>query len=110
MGTLMVRDDDGLPLPILRLRPDGAHHLAVTADSGAIGPFPDEVRVISLYADGPVHLRTGKADVSASQADHFLPAGLYIDLALGPPGAGRHSHLAAMCPSGRCTLHVSERE
>ncbi|WP_042694399.1 hypothetical protein [Azospirillum sp. B506] len=110
MGTLMVRDDNGIPLPVLRLRPDGAHRLAVTTDSGTIGPFPDEIRVISLYADGPVYLRTGRADVSASQTDHFLPAGLYLDLALGPAGPGRHSHLAAISPSGHCTLYVSERE
>jgi len=110
MSAHMPRDIDNHPIPLLRLRPGGAHRLAVGAVSGRIGPFGAGVQVISLYADGPVHLATGDGTVMADSDSHFLPAGQMLDLALGGPKVALHTHLAAVRAAGDCTLHISEKE
>ena len=110
MTTSMPRDDDGAPLPVLRLPPGGSHSLAVSATGTRLGPFPPGTRVIGIYADQPMRVRTGDATVQASAADHFLPDGVYLDLGLGSAKTGYHTHLAAVAAAGAGTLHVSEKE
>lgn len=111
MATLMPRDDDLVPIPALRLRPGGAHQLAVGAVSATtVQPFPPGTRVISVFATGPVFLRTGTAGVTASPTDHFIPPNTYLDLSLGNPHTEVHTHVAAIRASTDCTLYISERE
>jgi hypothetical protein len=111
MATLMPRDDDNAPIPALRLRPGGAHALAVGAVStrNAIA-FAPSTRVVGLYATVPVHIRTGDATVTAGTGDHFFPAGVYYDLSLGGGRQGRDSHIAAIQADAAGTLYVSEKE
>jgi hypothetical protein len=111
MPTLLPRDDDRHPIPALRLRPGGAHAIPATAASARnAAPFADGVRVVGLCATGPVFVRTGGADVVASAADHYLPAGLYYDVSLGDARRGRHAHVAVVAAEADCVLHVSEKE
>lgn len=110
MTTQIPRDSDGVPIPALRLRPDGSHALPVTATSGRIGPFAPTTCVVSVFATNPLFLRSGGADVTATMADHYLPEGVYLTLSLGGAKATRHTHLAAVCAGVDGTLYISEME
>ncbi len=112
MPTLMPRDADAQPIPALRLRPGGAQKIAAvtTGSTRTATPFADDTQVIGLYATGAVFVRTGGADVTATSADHYLPAGLYYDVSVGDARQGRHTHVAAIAADAACTLHVSEKE
>ncbi len=113
MPTFLPRDEDFQPIPALRLKPDGAHAVAV-GDSSArnAAAFAAGTRVIAVHCDVPVFLRSGDATVSASATDHFLPAGTYLHLSVGDNRQSRHhTHLAALAAdSAPGTLHISELE
>lgn len=111
MSTLMPFDDDLNPIPVLRLKPNGAHQIAAGAASQRnVIAFDPQTRVIGIYATGPVFLRTGDADVTAATADHFFPENVYYDLALGDGRRSRHSYLAVIAAGDSCTLYISEKE
>lgn len=112
MSTFLPRDDDHAPIPALRLKPGGAQTLALSAVSAAtLQPFSPRTRVIAVSAPDGAFIRTGGADVAASAADHFLPAGVYLYLSLGDERSGTHRHLAAVAADGGAgVLHVSELE
>lgn len=112
MSTLMPRDDDHRIIPALRLKPDGAHAIpAGGASTRNALPFAADTRVVSVYATGPVYLRTGGADVTAGDGDHYFPEGVYYDLAVGDSLRGRHTHIAVRrAGTADCTLFVSEKE
>lgn len=111
MATLLPRDDEFNPIPALRLRPGGAHAIAVGAASARNAvPFAAETRVIGLYATVPVYLRTGDATVTAAATDHYFPAGVMYDLSLGDARQGHHTHIAVLRAAVDGTLYVSERE
>ena len=110
MTTQIPSDVDGVPIPALRLKPGGSHALAVTAACGRLGPFDPETRVVSLFATGPVFLRTGQAGVVASTGDHYFPDGIYCTLSLGGSKTDRHTHIAAVAAAANCNLYVSELE
>ncbi len=110
MPTILPTDDNNLPIPALRLRDGGAHKLSVTGTS-ARNPaaFDAGTRIVSLYATGPVYLRFGGSGVTASAADHYLPAHIYLDLAIGGESAALTAHVAALRAEGDCTLYISEK-
>lgn len=112
MTTLLPRDDDYNAIPALRLRGGGAHAITAGATSARNAiPFAAGTRIIGIYATGPVHVRTGDADVTATADDHFFPEGVYYDLSVGDERRGRHSHIAVLSAGGAdCTLYVSEKE
>ena len=112
MSTLMPRDDDSRVIPALRLKPGGAHAIPAGAASARNAlPFAPDTRVVSVYATGPVYVRTGGADVTASAADHYFPEGVYYDLSIGDALRERHTHIAVLrAGAADCTLHVSEKE
>lgn len=112
MSTLMPRDDDYRVIPALRLKPGGAHAIPAGAASARNAlPFAPDTRVVSVYATGPVFVRTGGADVTATPDDHYFPEGVYYDLSIGDDLRGRHTHIAVLrAGNADCTLHVSEKE
>ena len=112
MTTLLPRDDDHRTIPALRLKPGGAHAIPAGAASARNAiPFAADTRIVGLYATGPVYVRTGTADVTATAADHYFPEGTYYDLSLGDDRRGRHTHIAVLRAGGSdCTLYVSEKE
>jgi len=114
MPTCMPTDASGRSIPVLRLRASGAQTLPVStsASSRTSRPFLAGTRVISVYATVPMFLASGDANVSASQADHFLPEGTYVDLSLGSDLSpqGRHDYLAAVALDTNGQLYISERE
>ena len=110
MSTILPRDNDNHPIPVLRLKPGGAHTVAATATPARVGPFDPSTRVIGLYATGPVFLRSGDATVTAVASDHFFPEGFYYDLSLGHPLAGVHGYLSVLRADTDCVLYISEKE
>ena len=112
MTTLLPKDADNNLIPALRLKPGGAHLIAATSSSARNStPFSDATRVVSVYATGPVYLRFGGASVTASGTDHYFPAGIYYDMAIGGGAKGPlHTHLAVLRADSDCSVYVSEKE
>ena len=113
MTTLLPKDADDNAIPALRLKDGGAHNIAVTALSAKNTlPFDPETKVISLYATGPVYLKLGDSSVTASNTDHFFPAGVYYDIAVSGGGgkAAQDTYLAAIRADTDCTLYISEKQ
>ncbi|MBP2229460.1 hypothetical protein J2847_002759 [Azospirillum agricola] len=113
MPTFLPRDEDLHPIPALRLKPGGAHAVPVGDGSARnAAAFAADTRVIAVHSDVPAYLRTGDSAVSATAADHFLPAGTYLYLSVGDGRKmGRHSHIAALAADSLPgTLRVSEME
>ncbi|MCL4678385.1 MAG: hypothetical protein KJ017_07325 [Alphaproteobacteria bacterium] len=72
--------------------------------------FNAETRVVSLYATVPVYVKFGNASVTATASDHYYPAGLYYDFALGGDQTGHYTHVAVLRASADGTVYVSEKE
>ena len=111
MPTLLPKDQDNNPIPVLKMRDGGAHQIAATSTSTKnTTAFDTGTRVISLYATGPVYIKFGGSDVVATSADHFFPAGFYYDVSLGNGKAGHAAYVAALKADQDCVLYVSEKE
>ncbi|CAK0774761.1 Cupin domain-containing protein [Azospirillaceae bacterium] len=111
MATLLPRDDDGHPIPALRLRANGAHTVSVTQTSARNHiAFSTETRVIGVYATGAVFLQSGNATIAATSSDHYFPGGVYYDISLGNGQQETHNYLAAIRVDSDCVLYISEKE
>lgn len=111
MTTLLPKDSDNMAIPALRLKSDGAQQIDFTATSArSLSAFDPTTRVISLYATEPVYIRFGDSTISATDSDHYFPAGVYYDIAIGGGKTKQHSHLAARAVSSSGVLYISEKE
>jgi hypothetical protein len=111
MPTILPKDAENQPLPVLRLKDEGAHAINVSDVSARNSTaFSSETRVISLYATGPVFVKLGGAAVTATSTDHYFPAGVYYDIAVGGGKTGHYTHIAAIRADQDCQLYVSEKE
>lgn len=111
MPTILPKDSDNIPMYAMRFRNGGAHAINVTNVSGRNATaFNQETKIISLYATGPVYLRFGSGTVTATAADHYFPAGVYLDVSIGGSKTERFTHVAALRASHDCQLHISEKE
>lgn len=106
------RDAYGHPVPAVRLKTGGAHTIAVSDSSARNSAgFAASTRVVSLYATVPVFVRFGGAGVTAAATDHYYPAGLYYDFALGGDGTAHYTHVAVLRAGGdNGSLYISEKE
>lgn len=110
MPTLLPRDSNDIAIPALRFRDQAAHKITVTSSSARNSTaFNAETRVISLYATGPVFVRFGGNSVSATNTDHFFPAGVYYDVAIGGGEVAQQTYIAALRADTDCLLYVSEK-
>lgn len=111
MSTKLPLDVNNHPIPALRLKAAGAHQISSGASStrNAIA-FAESTRVISLYADQDIYIAFGDSSITASASDHFFPAGVYYDIALGGDGAAHHDHIAVLQASIAGTVYISEKE
>lgn len=106
--TTMPNDNLGRPLPILGFADGGAKTIAIGATTTRnTTPIAGDVRVVSLYATTACFVRFGDATVTATASDHFLPGGVYLDVAVGPDTKDRY--IATLRSSTDGTLYVSER-
>lgn len=110
MSTFLPLDSNNNPIPALRLKDDGAHAISVTSSSARnASAFSPGTRVISLYATTDVFVRFGGESVSATGSDHFFPAGVYYDVAIGGDGVAHDGYIAALRVSADGMLYISEK-
>lgn len=111
MATKLPLDSNDNPIPALRLKSGGAHTISTSAISARNSTaFDTETRVVSVYATQDVYLAFGDSSVAATSSDHFFPAGVYYDVALGGDGAAHATHVAALRVTDDGTVYVSEKE
>lgn len=110
MTSLLPQDTNGNPIPTLRLKNGGAHKINTTgASTKNISAFDADTDVIGLYATEDSFINIGTSAITASDSDHFLPAGTYFDLALGPNDTAQNAYLAVITAGGNGTLYISEK-
>lgn len=110
MSTLLPTDQNNNPIPALRLKDSGAHKINVTASSARnSAAFAMDTQIISLYATVPVYIALGGSGVTATASDHYFPAGVYYDVAIGGDGAPHKTHIAVLRESTDGTLYISEK-
>ena len=111
MPTLLPNDSDNNTIPVMRLKSGGAHVVAAGGSSARnVTDFDDGTRVVSLYADVPVYVAFGDGGVTASSADHYFPAGVYYDFAIGGDRTGQASHVAVLAVAAGGNVYISEKE
>ncbi|MCB9983774.1 MAG: hypothetical protein H6861_08925 [Rhodospirillales bacterium] len=110
MTTKLPLDSNDNPIPALRLKDNGAHVVATSGTSARNSTaFDADTRVISVYATEDVYLNFGDSSVSAGTSDHFFPAGVYYDVALGGGATAHDTHVAALRVSTNGQLYISEK-
>jgi hypothetical protein len=111
MPTFLPKDSNDQPIPALRLKNGGAHSVAVTASSARnASGFNAATRVVSLYATHAMYIKFGDDEVSATSSDHYFPAGIYYDVAIGGDNTAHYTNIAAIRVSENGTLYISEKE
>ncbi len=111
MSTLLPLDSDNNPIPALRLKDSGAHSISAGATSARnTTAFDAETVVVSLYADVPVYVNFGDSAVTAATTDHYFPAGVYYDIAIGGGRTGHNTHIAVLRTATDGTVYISEKE
>lgn len=111
MPTFLPEDSNDNPIPALRLASGGAHTVNVTANCNRnINPFNADTRVVSLYASASVYIAFGDDSVVATTGDHYFPAGVYYDIAIGGEKTGHYTHVAVLRVDADGALYVSEKE
>jgi len=111
MPTMLPRDAHNNPIPALRLKSGGAHSISTSSSSARnASAFAASTNVVSLYADVPVYIKFGGDSVTAAATDHYFPAGVYYDFAIGSEETGQFTHVAVLSADSDGTLYVSEKE
>jgi len=113
MTTLLPKDADNNIIPALRLAEGKAHQ--ITSSGTAItnsNAFDENTKIISLFATEAVFIKFGDVGVTATNTDHFFPAGVYYDVAISG-GAGKAAHtpyVSVLSVSADATLFISEKQ
>ncbi len=95
----------------MRLRVGRAHSISAGATSARnTTAFQDDTQVVSVYADVPVYINFGGSTVTATTSDHYFPAGVYYDIAIGGGRTGHYTHMAVLRVSADGTVRISEKE
>jgi hypothetical protein len=109
--TTLPRDSDNNPIPAMRLNPIGAHKInATTSSTRNTAGFSDKTRVISVFTTEPVFIKFGDSSVIATANDHYFPAGLYYDFAIGGDKILHTPYLAVLAQSTNATVYISEKQ
>ena len=105
------RDDANYPIPLLSYKLHGAQHLASSATPARSAQLALSVRVVSLYSTVDCFFDIGTDSVIANTSNsHFLPAGVYIDAALGSEiSAADNPKYISVVSATDGVLHISER-
>ncbi len=111
MSTLLPQDSDNNPIPALRLKGSAAHTISAGASSARnTTAFDADTRVVSVFADVPVYINFGGSTVTATTSDHYFPAGVYYDIAIGGDRTGHNTHLAILRVGTDGSVYISEKE
>lgn len=111
MSTFLPKDSNENIIPALRLKASGAHSISVGASTARNSTgFNAATRVVSLYSDVACYVKFGDNTVTATSSDHYFPAGLYYDIAVGGGDTGHYTNVAVLRVSENGTLYISEKE
>ena len=104
------RDDANYPIPVLGYAYNRGQQIALGA-SILSARIADSVRVVSLYSTADCFFEVcdefGAANTSTS---NFLPAGMYLDVALGSDtNASLIDKYIAVTSANTGTIYISER-
>lgn len=108
----MPQDAWGNPIPALGLRADGgAHSIAATSSTNRNATaFSSATKVISIYATVAVYIKFGAGNVTATNADHYFPAGIYYDFAINQDDDTQYTNLAVLrADTSDGTVYLSEK-
>lgn len=110
MSTLLPVDENTNPIQVLRLRDLATHRITVTAVSARTSvAFNPTTRVVTLVATTPMFVRFGNATVAATVTDHYIPANVPIDVAIGGDKNFQATFAAAIRAATDGVLYISER-
>ncbi len=111
MSTLLPRDANNSPIPALRLLNNGAHVISATSSASVknTNGFNMQTQIISIYATAPITIAFGESDVVATSSDHYFPAGVYYDLAIGGEGVDHTPYMAVLAVDADTEVYISEK-
>lgn len=111
MPTLIPLDANDTPIPALRLKDGGAHHISASATAARNSTaFDAGTRIVSLFSTVPVYVKFGDSSVTATASDHYFPEGLYYDLAIGGERAAHYTHVSVLRAETDGDVYISEKE
>jgi hypothetical protein len=110
-GTLLVKDDNGAPLPIM---PWGSvHNLAPTEVTAARNATPLSATrgVVSIVAiGGAAHFKQGDASVTATISDPYLPEGEWHELPVFEGDGWSYVSIISTTGAGTIAAQIVERQ
>lgn len=102
-------DENRNVIPLLRLRPTGAHKInAAAASARNTVPFTEGVRAISFTVRKPIYLEFGDGTVTASVTTHCLEPGYYTQAIAGADGETQFTHMAVRRVTEDSVVDISE--
>lgn len=108
--TNMGLDNRGNTIPLLSLRPEGAHQVSVTDTTAANDTAFDEATiVVTLFATEDMYIEFGDDTVEATDESHFLAKGIYMDYIIRDRQDLSFDYVAALQVTTAGTLYISER-
>ena len=111
MSTFLPQDSNDNPIPALRFKSGGAHSISATASSTRNSTaFATDTKIVSLYADVAVYVCFGDSSITATTSDHYFPAGLYYDIAIGGENTAHYTHVAILRADTDGAVYISEKE
>ena len=66
--------------------------------------------MVSIYATQNVYVKFGDNTVEATSADHFYPAGIYYDVAIGGDMQEHWTHISVLRATTDGVVYISEKE
>lgn len=104
------RDDANYPIPVLSYRYASAQQIPL-GTSTLSARISNAVRVVSLYATADCFFEVcDEVGTANTLTSHFLPAGVYLDVALGSDNNAALMHkYIAVTSANTGTLYISER-
>ncbi|MCS5597896.1 MAG: hypothetical protein NZ828_11655 [Alphaproteobacteria bacterium] len=112
MASLLPEDANGNPIPALKFKDSGAHKVNIDTVTSArnTGAFSTKTDVISIYSTEDCFVKIGTSSVTATTSDHFIPAGIYLDIAIGPNADTQNAYMAVIAANASGTVYISEKE
>jgi hypothetical protein len=111
--TRMPRDDNSQSIPVLRFREGGSQTVSLSDAAVRSSALSSGTRVITVTCTVASFFRTGGSDVTASTSDHYIPAGIPFDMALGSDMSDTdayHAYISIITSGATGTAYISERE
>jgi len=111
MATFMPTDENNHPIPALRLKDGGSHTITATTTANRnTNAFGNDTQVISICPTVAVFVKCGSSTVTATTADHYFPAGIYYDIAIGGDGQKQMTNISVLrADSSDGIVYISEK-